>query len=295
MGLGYERIRQYFARLKLKAGSKKKQQIDYDNVDNDNLKFSAQQQEDKFDLKRSDTSVSIVTSFEAFELSDTDINHNDILPSTPSQNSSSPIPVNPKTQTSSSSCSWWLLFLVNPSRQKQKPQQKNDSDILLNEPVSHNAFSYDDIKSVSSNTKHPYILKTPHFTQAISAANYQLSISSSNTSTMMCCNEKLNLSALEHGHAARLRTYCETHFEFKKQERKCNDDKSTKVFATKSSSKCVGSVPRNKHHDMKFTKKKVLNKIVYLLSTCFWVVMFLFAIKTWTRNQDWTTRKALFR
>ena len=282
--------------MKFKPSAEKQQPIVYDNVYNNNLRRCEQQQEENLELNESDTSVSIVTSFDAFESSDTDINHNDIIPSTTPLNSSLPNSVNPKTQTSSSSCSWWLLFLVNPSRQRQKPQHKSDSDILLNESVSHITFSSDHIKNVSSNTKHPYILKTPHFTQSISAANYQLSISSSNPSTMMCCNEKLNLSALEHHQAAEMITFCDTHFAFKKQERKCKDDKSTKVFATKSSLKCVvGSVPRNKHQVMKFTKKKVLNKLVHLLSACFWVVMFLFVIKTWTRNQDWTTRKTLFR
>ena len=279
--------------MKLKPTVEKQLPIVYDNVNNNGLRVSEPCQKEKFATKKS--AVSFSANFEAYELSDTDINHNDIVPSSTSPSSTMFNPTKPAKKASSSSCSWWLLFLVNPSRQRQKPQQKGDSDILSNESVSHITFTCDHIKNVSSNMKHPYILKTGQTLSAISAANYQFSLSSSKTSTIMCCNEKLNLRVLESDQAARIRTYCDTHFAAQEHERKCDDDKSKPFFATKSSSKCVGSVPRNKHQVMKFTKKKALNRRVFLLSACFWVVMFFLAIKTWTRNKDWNTRKTLFR
>ena len=279
--------------MKLKPTVEKQNPIVYDNVNNNGLKISEPCQNQKFVTKKS--AVSFTTNFEAYELSDTDINHNDIGPSSMSTNCAMFNPAKPATQTSSYSCSWWLLFLVNPSRQRQKPQQKGDSDISSNESVSHITFTCDHIKNVSSNMRHPYILKTGQTISAISAANYQFSLSSSKTSTIMCCNEKLNLSVLESDQAARIGTYCDKHFAAQEHERKCEDNKSKLFFATKSFSKCVGSVPRNKHQVMKFTKKKVLNRIIYLLSACFWIVMFFLAIKTWSRNQDWNTRKTLFR
>ena len=284
--------------MKSKTKDEKQLPIVYDKVNSNNLRRFEPRQMEKFVAKQPDTSVSITTSFEAFELSNTDINHNDIIPSCTSVNSEWLNPSKPPVQTSSSSCSWWLLFLVNPSKQILKPQQKSDNDILSNESVSHITLCCDHIKNVGSNMKHPYILQTPHFTQPISAANYQLSLSSSNTSTKMCCNEKLNLTTLESEHptdTTRVKTNCDTHFATSELERKKEDDKSKLVFATKSSSKCVGPVPRNKHQFMKFTKKKALNKIVHLLCACFWVVMFFYVIKTVTRNQDWSTRKTLFR
>ena len=207
-----------------------------------------------------------------YEVCDKDINHNDIL-------LSSTIMSKPTT-TASSSCTWWMLFLVNP-RRRQKPQH-NDSDILSKEAISHITFHCSH-SNVSSNVKHPSIVKSRHLTAAISVSNYELSttqpsiVSSLSFATDQRKPEETNSRNVFHSDAIH-------------SEEKCRrgSNKSKHVF--EAAWNCFG-VSR-KIRFMNISKRNFYCNVLYM---CTCLVLLFFAMKTFTRNQDWASRKTLFR
>ena len=217
----------------------------------------------------------------SYDVTDKDINHNDILASSTTKTLLS----KPTTTTTSSpSCSWWMLFLVNP-RRRQKPHQ-NDSDILSKEAISHITFHCNHT-NVSSNMKHPSILKARQVTTAISVSNYQLSVPSRTTIS----SHPKNLNVLEETSSEKIRNF-NTFKYLNEKFARSKSDKSKYIFTTHMS--CV-EIPRKKHF-MRVSKKKNISKLLFnLLFMWICVVLFAFALKTLTRNQDWNSRKSLFR
>ena len=276
VGLGFERIMGYSTLLKLRPNVEKEISNGCDTVNNNGCTHEVCQ-----NVFKSEPNATFSASKFSYEVTDKDINHNDILASSTTKTLlSKPTP----TTTSSSSCSWWMLFLVNP-RRRQKPQH-NDSDILSKEAISHITFHCNHT-NVSSNMKHPSILKARHVTAAISVSNYQLSVPTRTTIS----SHPTNLNVLEETSSAKIKNFDTFKYLHEKFARS-KSDKSKYVFTTHLS--CV-EIPRKKHF-MRISKKKHNLKLLFnLLFMCICVVFFAFALKTWTRNQDWNSRKSLFR
>ena len=206
-----------------------------------------------------------------YEVCDKDINHNDIL-------LSSTI-ISKPTTTASSSCTWWMLFLVNPRKQPQ-----TDSDILKKDEVSSLPFQCNHT-NVNSKIKNTSILKARQ-TQEKSVSNCQFSLtptvlkrSLNSAANQVVRQERNNATNIDYDNN---RIYNDENYQISNSD-DCRPIHSS-YFGIPRKARLVGM------------KKKTIVKFLvnfHVLLIC--LVLFCFSIKTWTRNQDWNSRKTLFK
>ena len=285
VGVGFERIKDYISHLKLTSSTKKqKPNILNNGISNENNNTYGH--DGHYASEKNLNKTTNTYSMETLEKEDCntiekDINHNDILTS---QAKSNVVLSKPTTSVAtSSSCSWWMLFIANPrQRPPLQQQQDDDNDLLLNEAISHITFHCSH-SNVSSNVNHPSIVKSRHLTAAISVSNYELSttqpsiVSSSSFATDQRKPEETNSRNVFHSDAIH-------------SEEKCRrgSNKSKHVF--EAAWNCFG-VSRK----IRFMNISKRNFYCNVLCVCTCLVLLFFAMKTFTRNQDWASRKTLFR
>ena len=287
VGVGFERIKDYISHSKLTSNTKKQKPNILNNgsinENNNTYAYDGHHASEKSLNKTTNTYSTATLENEDANTIEKDINHNDILTS---QAKSNIVLSKPTTSIgTSSSCSWWMLFVANPRQSpplQQQQQQDDDNDLLLNEAISHITFHCSH-SNVSSNVKHPSIVKSRHLTAAISVSNYELSttqpsiVSSLSFATDQRKPEETNSRNVFHSDAIH-------------SEEKCRrgSNKSKHVF--EAAWNCFG-VSR-KIRFMNISKRNFYCNVLYM---CTCLVLLFFAMKTFTRNQDWASRKTLFR
>ena len=285
VGVGFERIKDYISHSKLTSNTKKQKPNILNNgsinENNNTYAYDGHYASEKNLNKTTDTYSIETLEKEDANTIEKDINHNDILTS---QAKSNVVLSKPTTSVrTSSSCSWWMLLVANPrQRPPLQQQQDDDNDLLLNEAISHITFHCSH-SNVSSNVKHPSIVKSRHLTAAISVSNYELSttqpsiVSSLSFATDQRKPEETNSRNVFHSDAIH-------------SEEKCRrgSNKSKHVF--EAAWNCFG-VSRK----IRFMNISKRNFYCNVLCVCTCLVLLFFAMKTFTRNQDWASRKTLFR
>ena len=287
VGVGFERIKDYISHSKLTSNTKKQKPNILNNgsinENNNTYAYDGHHASEKSLNKTTNTYSTATLENEDANTIEKDINHNDILTS---QAKSNVVLSKPTTSVrTSSSCSWWMLLVANPRQRpplEQQQQQDDDNDLLLNEAISHITFHCSH-SNVSSNVKHPSIVKSRHLTAAISVSNYELSttqpsiVSSLSFATDQRKPEETNSRNVFHSDAIH-------------SEEKCRrgSNKSKHVF--EAAWNCFG-VSRK----IRFMNISKRNFYCNVLCVCTCLVLLFFAMKTFTRNQDWASRKTLFR
>ena len=287
VGVGFERIKDYISHSKLTSNTKKQKPNILNNgsinENNHTYAYDGHHASEKSLNKTTNTYSTATLENEDANTIEKDINHNDILTS---QAKSNVVLSKPTTSVrTSSSCSWWMLLVANPRQRpplEQQQQQDDDNDLLLNEAISHITFHCSH-SNVSSNVKHPSIVKSRHLTAAISVSNYELSttqpsiVSSLSFATDQRKPEETNSRNVFHSDAIH-------------SEEKCRrgSNKSKHVF--EAAWNCFG-VSRK----IRFMNISKRNFYCNVLCVCTCLVLLFFAMKTFTRNQDWASRKTLFR
>ena len=288
VGVGFERIKDYISHLKLTSNTKKQKHNILNNgssnENNNTYAYDGHYASEKNLNKTTNTYSTATLENEDANTIEKDINHNDILTSQAKSNIVLSKPT--ASVATSSSCSWWMLFIANPRQRPppllQQQQQDDDNDLLLNEAISHITFHCSH-SNVSSNVKHPSIVKSRHLTAALSVSNYELSttqpsiVSSLSFATDQRKPEETNSRNVFHSDAIH-------------SEEKCRrgSNKSKHVF--EAAWNCFG-VSRK----IRFMNISKRNFYCNVLCVCTCLVLLFFTMKTFTRNQDWASRKTLFR
>ena len=286
VGVGFERIQDYISHLKSTSNTKKQKPNILNkgsiNENNNTYAYDGHHASEKSLNKTTNTYSTATLENEDANTIEKDINHNDILTS---QAKSNVVLSKPTTSVAtSSSCSWWMLLVSNPRQRPplQQQQQDDDNDLLLNEAISHITFHCSH-SNVSSNVKHPSIVKSRHLTAAISVSNYELSttqpsiVSSLSFATDQRKQEETNSKNVFHSDAIH-------------SEEKCRRGRNKSKHVFEAAWNCFG-VSRK----IRFMNISKRNFYCNVLCVCTCLVLLFFAMKTFTRNQDWASRKTLFR
>ena len=276
VGVGFERIQDYISHLNSTSNTKKQKPNILNNgsskENNNTYAYDGHCASEK-NLNKSTNTYSIETlEKEEANTIEKDINHNDILTS---QAKSNVVLSKPTTSVAtSSSCSWWMLLVANPRQRPplQQQQQDDDNDLLLNEAISHITFHCSH-SNVSSNVKHPSIVKSRHLTAAISVSNYELSttqpsiVSSLSFATDQSKHEETKSTNVFHSDAIH-------------SEEKCRRGRNKSKHVFEAAWNCFG-VSRK----IRFMNISKRNFYCNVLCVCTCLVLLIFAMKTFPKFQ----------